>query len=57
MYLCVAYSLSFNFNDASMTLFLELLMQMGTSEKANAIYWRARKVLKDASEFVTAPDM
>ena len=57
MYLCVAYSLSFNLKDASMTLFLELLMQMGTSEKANAIYWRARKVLKDASEFVTATDM
>ncbi|ESW25959.1 hypothetical protein PHAVU_003G080200 [Phaseolus vulgaris] len=31
--------------------------KMGTSEKATAIYWRARRVLKDASEFVTSPDM
>ncbi|RDX88189.1 U3 small nucleolar RNA-associated protein 6-like protein, partial [Mucuna pruriens] len=31
--------------------------KMGTSEKATAIYWRARRVLKDASEFVASPDM
>jgi len=49
--------LSFNPSGASMTLFLGLIVQMGTSEKATAIYWRARRVLKDASEFVTSPDM
>ncbi|KAG4929206.1 hypothetical protein AAZX31_17G011900 [Glycine max] len=37
--------------------YYRLEIKMGTSEKATAIYWRARKVLKDASEFVTAPDM
>ncbi|KAK7396513.1 hypothetical protein VNO78_17574 [Psophocarpus tetragonolobus] len=31
--------------------------KMGTSEKATAIYWRARKLLKDAAEFVASPDM
>ncbi|TKY53997.1 U3 small nucleolar RNA-associated protein 6-like [Spatholobus suberectus] len=29
--------------------------KMGTSEKATAIYWRARRILKDASEFVASP--
>ncbi|KAK7386301.1 hypothetical protein VNO78_26441 [Psophocarpus tetragonolobus] len=31
--------------------------KMGTSEKATAIYWRARKVLQDAAEFVASPDI
>lgn len=31
--------------------------KMGTSEKATAIYWRAKKILKDASEFIASPDM
>jgi U3 small nucleolar RNA-associated protein 6 len=31
-------------------------MQMGTSQKAAAIYSRARKILKDASEFIASPD-
>lgn len=58
LYICVADSLSFNSNDASHdSSFLGFIMQMGTSEKASAIYWRARKVLKDASEFIASPDM
>ncbi|KAL2339202.1 hypothetical protein Fmac_013648 [Flemingia macrophylla] len=31
--------------------------KMATSETATAICWRARRVLKDASEFVASPDM
>ncbi|KAJ1427181.1 U3 small nucleolar RNA-associated protein 6 [Sesbania bispinosa] len=31
--------------------------KMGTSEKATAVYWRARRILKDASEFVASPDL
>ncbi|MED6144110.1 hypothetical protein PIB30_012467 [Stylosanthes scabra] len=31
--------------------------KMGTSEKATAIYWRARKILKDASEFIASTDL
>lgn len=27
--------------------------QVGTSETANAVYWRARKMLKDTAELVT----
>jgi len=32
-------------------------MQMGTSQQATAVYWRARKILKDASEFIASPDL
>ncbi|XP_061345521.1 uncharacterized protein LOC133291297 [Gastrolobium bilobum] len=28
--------------------------KMGTSEKASAVYWRARRILKDASKFVAS---
>ncbi|KAL1334590.1 hypothetical protein HN51_063539 [Arachis hypogaea] len=31
--------------------------KMGTSEKATAIYWRARKILKDAGEFIASTDL
>ncbi|GAU18402.1 hypothetical protein TSUD_202910 [Trifolium subterraneum] len=31
--------------------------KMGTSQTATAIYWRARKILKDASEFIASPDL
>ncbi|KAK7303514.1 hypothetical protein RJT34_14421 [Clitoria ternatea] len=31
--------------------------KMGISEKATAVYWRARKTLKDASEFAAPPDL
>lgn len=37
--------------------YYRLETKMGTSETATAIYWRARRVLKDASEFVASPDM
>ncbi|KAK7292424.1 hypothetical protein RIF29_08203 [Crotalaria pallida] len=31
--------------------------KMGTSEKATAVYWRARRTLKDATEFVASSDL
>ncbi|XP_027329468.1 U3 small nucleolar RNA-associated protein 6 homolog [Abrus precatorius] len=30
--------------------------KMGTSDKATAVYWRARRILKDASEFAASTD-
>lgn len=32
-------------------------VKMGTSQQATAVYWRARKILKDASEFIASPDL
>ncbi|XP_065880160.1 uncharacterized protein [Euphorbia lathyris] len=32
-------------------------VKLGTSETANAVYWRARKVLKDPAGFLTSPDI
>lgn len=32
-------------------------MQMGTSQKATAVYWSAMKTLKDASEFTASLDL
>lgn len=37
--------------------FLGFILQMGTSEKATGVYWRAKRILKDASEFVASLDL
>ena len=34
----------------------QLLLQLGTSETAAAVYWHARKTIKDSAVFFTSPD-
>ena len=36
-----------------MSVNVHLFLQMGTSETTSAVYWRARKILKDASALMT----
>jgi len=50
-------SLSIKSNNAYIPFFWVLILQMGTSQQATAVYWRARKILKDASEFIASPDL
>jgi hypothetical protein len=50
-------NLSIKSNNAYIPFFWVLILQMGTSQQATAVYWRARKILKDASEFIASPDL